>query len=362
MSANLNYFHYIRGLYFCFDMKLKLLTILCAVAAVGCATHTSGRIAAGNVSDGTPAVAGPDLCEVTSDTLSRTDTTRLVLCGSNMAYIIDAGLVEDGGSYKDAVLWSWDARTAAQDLGLPVSRMSYLADCKPVDNGERLLVISSTGWCVLLDVKTKEVLFYSTSCPMAHSAAMLPGGRIAVACSVGKTDAHNSVQLYDVSESDRVLDSHELHSAHGVVWNDAKHRLYALGFNEIQVYKLKHWHSSSPKLTLEKIIHVPRLHCHDLGYVNAGTMSVAGESAYLYSIDSGEWTEMPLFMASTSIKSLNLNPENGEMWYTDATHPEGEFSWSTQTLCHAGGMDAAAPDKIIKVPDINCYKVRVFNW
>lgn len=65
--------------------------------------------------------------------------TELVFCGDNMVYMIDAGLANET-TYKDAVTWSWDATEAAAVLGLDKSRCNHLDDCKPVDNGKKLLV------------------------------------------------------------------------------------------------------------------------------------------------------------------------------------------------------------------------------
>ena len=64
--------------------------------------------------------------------------------------------------------------------------MRTIDECKVVDNNRKMLVTSSSGGCVLIDIATKEVLFYATA-RNAHSAELLPEGRIAVALSV-----HNS--------------------------------------------------------------------------------------------------------------------------------------------------------------------------
>ena len=71
---------------------------------------------------------------------------------------------------------------------------------------------------------------------------------------------------------------------------------------------------------------------------------------------------MKLFAASTAIKSLNYNDETGEMWYTDATVPEGSQSWSSQTIRYATDMNGSAATRTIRVPDQDMYKVRVMSW
>ena len=71
---------------------------------------------------------------------------------------------------------------------------------------------------------------------------------------------------------------------------------------------------------------------------------------------------MTLFSGSASIKSLNYNGETGEIWYTDATIPEGSERWSSQKIRYSTNKDGSSADRIIKVPDMDMYKVRVKQW
>ena len=287
--------------------------------------------------------------------------TELVFCGDNMVYMIDAGLANET-TYKDAVTWSWDATEAAAVLGLDKSRCNHLDDCKPVDNGKKLLCTSSYNWCVLLDIATKEVLFHTTATPNAHSAELLPGNRIVVACSGGESSGNNSIQLYDISQPNRILYQSALGSAHGVVWNETTQRLYAIGGQSLQIYKLKDWETAAPSLELEKTVQTPQGGLHDMSYVNSNTLCIGGRRAYLYDIGANRFTEMMLFSASTAIKSINYNDETGELWYTDSTNPEGSQSWSTQTIRYSTDKNASTETRTIKVPDLDVYKVRVMNW
>ena len=287
--------------------------------------------------------------------------TELIFCGDNMVYMIDAGLANET-TYKDAVTWSWDATEAAAVLGLDKSRCNHLDDCKPVDNGKKLLCTSSYNWCVLLDIATKEVLFHTTATPNAHSAELLPGNRIVVACSGGESSGNNSIQLYDISQPNRILYQSALGSAHGVVWNETTQRLYAIGGQSLQIYKLKDWETATPSLELEKTERTPQGGLHDMSYVNSNTLCSGGRGAYLYDIGANRFTEMMLFSASTAIKSINYNDETGELWYTDSTNPEGSQSWSTQTIRYSTDKNASTETRTIKVPDLDVYKVRVMNW
>ena len=71
---------------------------------------------------------------------------------------------------------------------------------------------------------------------------------------------------------------------------------------------------------------------------------------------------MTLFASSTAIKSINYNDDTGELWYTDSTIPEGSQAWSTQTIRYATDRNGAAATCMIKVPNLDMYKVRVMSW
>lgn len=293
---------------------------------------------------------------ITTDDAEATSVAELVIAGDNMVYILDAARAGVSASYHDAVTWSWNAAAGAETLSLAISRMDHISECKLVDGNKKILVVSSYGWCVMLDVETKNILFYATSVSNAHSAELLPGGRIAVACAGG------TIELYDSSRNNAKLDSHNLASAHGVVWNEQTQRVYAGGGQQLQVFKLKDWETDAPKLELEKTVATPKSSLHDLTLVNSNTLCVAGNGAYLYDIGNNNFREMTLFSRSTAIKALNYNDNTGEIWYADATTPEGNETWSTQTIRYAVGADSSSSVKTIKVPDLDMYKVRVKNW
>ncbi len=285
--------------------------------------------------------------------------TELVFCGFNNVFVINATIAKD--SYKDGVVWQWDARSAATDLGLSVSRCDHLDECKFVDNGTKLLLTSSYGWCALLEYPTSKVLFHATDLPNAHSAEYLPGGYIAVATSTGETLNNNKVYLYDSARSEVPLASAELYSGHGVVWDYKRNVLYAAGGDVIKTFKINGLGTAKPSFELVKSIKAPQGGIHDINHVDDNTITVAGYKAYLFNVDTEQFTEMPLFSASTAIKSLNYNAESGEVWYTDATIPEGSESYTTHKIRYSRNIEASVPDRIINV-DIDMYKVRVRKW
>ena len=286
------------------------------------------------------------------------ESTELVVCGDNHVFVINADLAKE--TYKEGILWSLDVKTLATGLGLAASRCDHLDDCKFVDNGTKLLLTSSYGWCALLDYPTGNMLFHTTQVPNAHSAEYIPGGYVAVATSVGSTDLHNNVQLYSIDKSEQILAKADLYSGHGLVWDYSRNVLYGAGGDVVKVFDVTL--GEKPAITLKKTIKAPKNGIHDLMRVDNSTLTVAGDHAYLFNVDTEMFTEMALFSGSSSIKSLNYNGETGELWYTDATIPEGSESWSSQKIRYSTNKDGSSADRIIKVPDMDMYKVRVRQW
>lgn len=286
------------------------------------------------------------------------ESSELVFCGDNLVYVINADLIKD--SYKESIIWQLDVKTLASELGLAANRCDHLDDCKFVDNGTKLLLTSSYGWCALVDYATSKVLFHTTQVPNAHSAEYIPGGYVAVATSVGSSSTHNKVQLYSIDKSEKILASSDLYSGHGLVWDYNRNVLYGAGGDVIKVFDVTF--GDTPAITLKKTIKAPQNGIHDLMRVDNSTLTVAGTRAYLFNVDTEKFEEMTLFSGSTAIKSLNYNGETGEIWYTDATIPEGSESWSSQKIRYSTNKNGVSAERIIKVADMDMYKVRVKQW
>ena len=137
--------------------------------------------------------------------------------------------------------------------------------------------------------------------------------------------------------------------------------LYAAGGNVIKIFKINGLGTDKPSFELVKSITAPQGGIHDINRVDDNTITVAGSKAYLFNVETEQFTEMSLFSGSTALKSLNYNAETGEVWYTDATIPEGDESWSSHKIRYSRNTSASVPDRIINV-DIDMYKVRVRKW
>lgn len=293
---------------------------------------------------------------------------KLLACGSNKVYLFNKDMVDWGQRYTSGLIWSWDC-TSIQGICAGCKSSSHIDDTKIVNNKRQLLVTCSnnSGWCVLLEPDydksgSAKVLFWTNSAPNAHSAEYLPGGYVAVACSVSGGDC---IQLYSVNKNNEPLKIYSLESAHGAVWMEATQRLYAIGGSTLQIYKLD---ADKGELELENTVstgsYVTGL--HDISAVDDVTLIMGGHKCALYNITSGVFTPVPHFNdgGRTGIKSLNYNAETGECFYTFAVAgtAEGSYDWSSHKVRYTDNINGTGAEKFVLVDDINMYKVRVFNW
>lgn len=268
---------------------------------------------------------------------------ELLICGDNKVWIIDK---EKSEGENVEVIWKWE-NTDVKDQ-IPEEYQKHLRtmdECKFVDKNTKLLLTASSGGVVLIDRATKECLFYAYA-PMAHSADLLPGNKIAVALSTNPKG--NSIEIYDISQPEVVLFKDSLYSGHGSVWMDKRKRYYALGFDQLREYSLMDWTSSSPKLKLERTWTIPGRGGHDLMPISNNELLVSEHHGVsLFNIDTEKFEPFAPLDTAKNIKSVNYNKATGELIYTKA-----EISWWTHNIYLKN------PDKVITIPEIDLYKVR----
>ena len=273
----------------------------------------------------------------------------VVACGDKDLYIVDASASTEDSLH---VLWHWnldEARGQLTDQQLYYSRV--LDDCKPVDGGKHILLTSSGGGTLLLDIATRDILFHAHT-PMSHSADMLPGGRIAVANSTHPEG--NSLEIYNVSEPDVCVWKDSLYSGHGVFWSEKHDRLFALGYDELRKYSLKDWETAKPSLILEKSYKLPSVGGHELSPARDDGLIVTNhEGVFLFDLVSESFSPFAPMEGKPHVKSLNYDPGSGRMVYTIA-----ETSWWTNHIY------CVNPDKALSFdPGYRLYKVRVLpDW
>jgi len=268
----------------------------------------------------------------------------LVACGDDQVVVLDGKkALKSEVAYK----WKWRTEDAKDVLPAVYQRLlSTLDDCKPVDHNSKLLVTSSSGGTVLLDVATKKVLFYAQT-PMAHSADFLPGGWIVVANSTH--DAGNSLELYDSKHPEEVIAKDSLYSGHGAVWDDAHQQLLALGFSELRAYKLINDKTAKPELTLLKSYKLPDEGGHELSIMDQNRFLVSTHhGVWIFDWEKENFEPFAPLAKRQNIKSANYDAKTKSLVYTVA-----EDSWWT---FHIYGEN---PTFKLNIPTVKLYKVRV---
>ena len=270
----------------------------------------------------------------------------MAVCGDGIVRIIDMA-ESDSTDIKE--VWRWDKDDPQVNLPKGYDMlMRNLDECKFVDNNTKMLLTASGDGMMLLDIETKDILCYA-HVPMAHSADLLPNNRIAVALSIHNKG--NALEIYDIDTPEKVVFRDTLYSGHGVVWNEKRQRLYALGYKELKEYELVDWNTDQPSLRQVKMWEIPMESGHDLSPVDDNRMLVsAHEGVMWFDIDKEEFCPFEPLCDVENVKSVNYDPETQRLIYTKA-----EINWWTHHIYQEN------PDKVIKMDSLKVYKVRVMK-
>ena len=238
----------------------------------------------------------------------------LIVCGWDEVFVLD--IANEAAPRK---VWTWKA---ADRLELPEAFRTLFRttdDCKPVA-GNRLLITASSDGAALVDRDTGRALWWGR-CGNTHSAEMLPGDRLVLACSV-RPETGNRLVVFDARTPERVLFSTELTSGHGVVWDEALERRFPL----------------------------PGRGGHELS-------AVPGTEDLLVSAEDGVWRfdrtaaafrADPDLHGQHHVKSAVVHPASGRLAYTQAETPE----WWTSRI------RLLRPDAVVTLDGERLYKVR----
>jgi hypothetical protein len=267
-------------------------------------------------------------------------TSELIVCGWDEVYILSLS-----GSGEPQKVFSWKARERPE---LPVAfqdKFKTTDECKAVA-GNRILITASSDGVALVERASGRTTFWGL-CANAHSADLLPGERIAVACSV-REPGGNRLAVFDARAPEKELYSTELHSGHGAVWDEQRTVLWALSDTEVRAYSLANWQSPRPSLELKATYPLPSRGGHELSTDGRFLIVSAARDAWLFDRDSGEFAPHPRFSGLTNLKSASVDPRSGRVAFTVAESP----NWWTSSIRFQN------PDGVVTRPGERLYKVR----
>jgi hypothetical protein len=262
----------------------------------------------------------------------------LLVCGWDEVYILNA---ESG-----AKSFSWKAADRPELPAAYKDRFRTTDDCKPVA-GERILITASSDGIALVDRSSGRTTFWGV-CANAHSADLLPGERVAVACSE-RQQGGNRLAVFDARVPERELYSTELTSGHGAYWDEKRNVLWALGSKELRAYTLVNWSSARPSLELKRAYPLPSGGGHELSRAAGANLAISAlRDVWLFDPERGKFTPHPQFGGMANIKSVSLNRVTGQIAFTQADSPE----WWTSKIRFRN------PDRVVQRENERLYKVR----
>jgi uncharacterized protein DUF6528 len=272
--------------------------------------------------------------------------TELIVCGWDEVFILDMAKKKDG---KPAKIWSWRAEDRT-DLPDDFKKLFGATDeCKPFEQGQKILITSSGGGVALVDRKLDEVLFYA-QISNAHSADLLPNNRLAVAVSCPRDKSGNRLILFDLAKNNQELLSVELPSGHGAVYDEKRKILWALSGMDIRAYILQDWDSANPKLIKTDTIPLPEFGGHDFYPLNdSPSLSVStSQHCWLFDRDTKKITPHSDLADFVNVKSICQHPLSRQLVYVQS----GKKHWWSDKI------NFLNPEKDFQIPNEHFYKAR----
>lgn len=247
---------------------------------------------------------------------------RMLVCGGSVVYDAVLAGSERNPHWEEIREWR-----PGESKGLPASHAAKLFqttdDCKPIDGGTSVLVTSSAGGVAIYERASLATKFYARV-PNAHSACMLPGGYLVVASSVSAEG--NALVLFHRSTSERTVFRTRLESAHGVVWDEKRSTLYAVGMDHLEEYSFSHGNGTA-ELKLAHRGNLPTRGGHELspGATEKELIVTTRHGVYVFDKAARSFSPHPVLGPDLDVKCVSLHPATGRTAYVKAD--EGKSVW-----------------------------------
>ena len=227
---------------------------------------------------------------------------EIILASGDEVFIVDAAEAAAGKVNK---LWRWNAQEASDVPEEAKREFHHMDECKAVEQGAKLLVCASNGGCALIERATKRLLWRAKS-RNAHSLDLLPGDRVVVASSLSS----DHLEVFDLKGGAAPVFKTPLRSAHGVLWDEARQCLWALGFDELRCYTLVGWDTASPALQLKGTHKLPDADGHDLRPVpaSADLLLTTEHGVHFFDRDRASFRPHPILKDHAKVKSVDVHP------------------------------------------------------
>jgi hypothetical protein len=246
--------------------------------------------------------------------------SELLVCGWDEVYILSFTANEEPRK-----IFSWKAQDRPELPAAFKDKFRTTDDCKQVA-GDRILITASSDGVALVERATGRAAFWGV-CANAHSADLLPGERIAVACSV-RDPGGNRLAIFDARTPEKELYSTELYSGHGAVWDERRNILWALGGRDLRAYALRDWDSARPSLELTASYPLPSGGGHELSPDGDKLIVSGSRDVWLFDRNSRTYEPHPRLTGLGDLKSASVDPRTGRLAFTLAEKP----NWWTSRI------------------------------
>lgn len=268
---------------------------------------------------------------------------QLIVCGADELYIIDL----TGEAPKK--VWSWRAANRPELPDAMRKKFQTIAECKPADNGARILITASSNGVAVIERSTGTVTFYATAMN-AHSIELLPNHRVVVAASHAGNGLGDRLSVYDLAHSDTELFHVDTPWPHGVIWDAPRNLLWADSQVDVVGYSLTDWTSATPRLTRSIEVKLPDINGHDMLPVPGSPMLTlsAAEHTWLFNRDTRTFSKHPALGDYPGVKSVSVHPASQQIvWILS----EGGNWWSDK-------LRFVNPEATVQLPGEKIYKAR----
>lgn len=230
---------------------------------------------------------------------------------------ISKGVLDD-----TSLVWSYQV----ENRGISDAKLRYsekYGDVVVINTGDNYA-------CMVTYPEGKLVWSTKIAADNPHAVELLPNGYIAIASSSG-----NEVRIFDTTkDTDDFEDYLNLLDSHGVIWDDKRQLLWAIGKQELVSYSFE-VEDGTLYSTQEQSVTLPTKGGHDLtvDYANEDALLLTtGSGMYRFNIETSEFTE--LFTDNEEIPKRSIK---GIGSFSDGTviyiKPDGEYKvWTSKTL------------------------------
>jgi hypothetical protein len=151
-------------------------------------------------------------------------TGKLIAGGDDQVIIV---------SYKSEkvtpeVVWTWNSAESKP------KKISKIVDCKSINNGKRILVISSDGEFTILNRLNKQVVFQS-EVPNLKSAEQLPKGYV---ITISEHAGQYSTNLFHLHKGPQAIFTDTTLAAQALTWDESRNQIWVTGDQKLKQLKV----------------------------------------------------------------------------------------------------------------------------